>query len=80
MNIKIIIQAEISVIAIGYTAPTITDNPETKTIIAKFNLIANNNQEYDYAPIVLWDKTDYDNIGQWTDENVAKRIIEILNK
>jgi len=80
MNIKIIIQPEISVIAIGYTAPTITDNPVNKTITAKFNLIANNQQEYDYPLIVLWDELDYDKIGQWTDEVVAKKINEILNK
>lgn len=79
MNIKIIIQPEISVIAIGYTAPTITDNPETKTITAKFNLIANNNQEYDYASLVLWKELEYDTVGQWTDENVKNRIIELLN-
>jgi hypothetical protein len=29
--------------------------------------------------ITLWEGDAYDNIGQWTDQNVAERLVEIFN-
>ena len=31
------------------------------------------------GPIVLWEGDAYDTIGQWTDQDVTNRILEIVN-
>ena len=80
MNIKIITQPEISIIVNNYTNAIITDNPIDKIITAKFNLIAENKQEYDYPQLTLWQNEEYDTIGNWTNEDVNKRIEELLTK
>jgi len=30
--------------------------------------------------ITLWEGVDYDNIGNWIDDDVEKRLLQILNK
>jgi hypothetical protein len=32
------------------------------------------------SPIVLWEKNEYDLIGDWTEEQAEQRLIEILSK
>jgi hypothetical protein len=77
MNKKIIIQQEQSFIAVGFSTPVTTDNPATKTVTAKFNLIADDNQQYDYPEMLLWNSDEYDSIV-WTNEDVVNRINELL--
>lgn len=77
MNKKIIQQQEISFIAIGFSTPITTDNPATKTVTAKFNLIADDGQQYDYPEMLLWNSDEYDSIV-WTNEDVVNRITELL--
>ena len=79
MNKKIIQQPEISFIAVGYTAPSISYSNADKIAIAKVNLIADDGQEYDYPQVILWEGDAYDAIGQFTDTDVASRIEEIFN-
>lgn len=79
MEKKIILQQEISIMVNGFTSPVITDNLLEKIVTAKINLIANDKQQYDYPPMILWQGEEYNNIGQWTDEDANNRIIEILN-
>ena len=79
MNKKIILQPEISIIAIGYTKPITTDNPTEKIVKAKVNLIAEDGQQYDYPEIVLWSGNEYDAIGQWQDKDVNEKIVFILS-
>lgn len=78
MNKKIILQAEQSFIATGWTSPTTTDNPDSKIVTAKVNLLAADGQKYDYPEIILWSGDAYDAIGQWTDADVQSRIAEIF--
>ena len=33
-----------------------------------------------HGTIVLWEKEDYDKVGQWTDEDVHNRIIQLFVK
>jgi hypothetical protein len=79
MQKKIILQAELSMVAVNFSAPIITDNPTEKNITAKINLLDEANNAYDYPQIVLWQDEEYDKIGQWTDSDVNNRILEILN-
>jgi hypothetical protein len=76
---KIILQPEISYIAVNFTAPIVTDNPNDKTIIAKFNLISEDGQKWDYPNTILWQDSAYDSIGIWTDIDVRNRVIQIIN-
>ena len=48
------------------------DNPADKTITVKTNSVL--------GTVVLWQGEAYDAIGQWTDENVKLRLIELINK
>lgn len=50
---------------------SMVDNPAEKTITIKTNSIL--------GTVVLWEGEAYDAIGQWTDENVKTRLIEIIN-
>ena len=50
---------------------SMVDNPTEKTITIKTNSIL--------GSVVLWEGEAYDAIGQWTDENVKTRLIEIIN-
>ena len=79
MNKKIIQQEEISYIATGFTTPVTTDNPEEKTVKAKFNLIAEDGQLFDYPELLLWDETEYDNIS-WQNQDIINRIEELLSQ
>lgn len=45
------------------------DSPVKKTVIVKSRNHPNK--------ILLWEKEDYDKIGQWTEEDVINRILEI---
>lgn len=80
MKKQIILQPEIKYTATGYTKPIITDNPIERTITAKVNLIADDEQQYDYPPLVLWTGDEYEKAGQWTDEDAVKRLEELLNQ
>jgi len=80
MNKEIVLQEKRSFVAVGFTTPITTDNPDAKTIVAKFNLIADDEQRYDYPEMLLWSCDAYDEIGVWTDEDVVSRIEELLTK
>ena len=79
MNKEIIQQAEISFIAVGFTTPSISYSNANKIATAKFNLIADDGQEYDYPQVTLWEGDAYDAIGQFTDIDVTNRLIEIFS-
>jgi len=80
MKKEIVLQEKKSFVAVGFTTPITTDNPDAKTITAKFNLIADDEQRYDYPEQLLWIGDAYDTIGVWTDEDVVKRIEELFSK
>ena len=77
---KIILQPEISYIAVGFTPAVVTDNPNNKTVVAKFNLIADDGQLFDYPVTTLWQDSTYDAIGIWTDIDVRQKIVQIINE
>ena len=77
MNKEIIQQEKISYIAVGFTTPVTTDNPEEKTVKSKFNLISEDGQKYDYPELLLWSGEEYDAII-WTNEDVTNRIEYLL--
>jgi len=78
MKKEIILQEEIKIIINGYTRPVVIDNPLEKKVTAKFNLMSEDGSIYDYPSIDVWVDEEYDNIGQWTDDDLNKRIDEIL--
>lgn len=80
MKKEIIVQPEIKFLAVDYEVTSVTDNPIEKTVTAKLNLISDDKQKYDYAPIIVWTDDAYDAAGQWTDDDLKKRIEEILNE
>lgn len=53
---------------------SVTDNGISVTCIISFFSETGNTKS-----LILWDGQDYIDIGQWTDEDVNNRIIEILN-
>ena len=75
---EIILQPKISYIAIGYTKPIVTDDPINKIVTAKINMITADKQQFDYPLVTIWSGDDYDNAGQWTDSDIDKRLIEII--
>ena len=84
MNKEIILQPEIKYVATGYTSPVVIDNPIDKTVSAKFNLISEDGQTYDYPTIIVWGGDAYDTCGisgdgQWTDADLRARLDELLN-
>lgn len=62
-------EAEIKTVS-KVTIDRLVDNPIEKKVIAFISEIP--------SPITLWSGDEYDNIGQWTDENVKERLIEIF--
>lgn len=78
MKKEIILQPEIKYTAVGYTQPVVIDNPIDKTVTAKFNLISDDGQVYDFPSQVIWQGDEYDKIGQWTDEDLLKQIDILL--
>lgn len=80
MNKKIIQQPEISIIAVGYEQiGDVRYNNIEKYAYVKINLISEDGQKYDYPEVLLWEKEDYDEIGQFTDEDVTNRLNEIFS-
>lgn len=79
MNKEIVLQEKKIFIAVGFTTPVVTDDAANKTVHAKFDLIADDGQKYDYAPLLLWSGDEYDSI-LWTNEDVTNRITEILEQ
>jgi hypothetical protein len=80
MRKEIILQPEIKYIVVDFTKPVVTDDPNNKVVIAKFNLIADNNTQYDYPPLIVWSESDYDTAGQWTDTDLHNRIEFLLTQ
>ena len=79
MNKKIIQQPEISYIATGYEQiGDVRYNNNLRYAYAKINLIAEDEQKYDFPELLLWDGDEYDAVGQWTDEDVTNRIEYLL--
>lgn len=79
MNKEIIQQEKISYIAIGYELIGVSYSNADRICKAKFNLIADDEQKYDYPELTLWEGDAYDLAGQWTDSDVDNRILELLN-
>jgi len=77
---KIVLQPEISYMAVNFTPAIVTDNPNDKTVVAKFNLIADDGQLFDFPITLLWQDSTYDAIGIWNDWDVRQRIIQIINE
>ncbi len=59
-------QVKVTKIAIN----KIIDEPSNKRVLALTNI----------GEVELWVNEEYDNIGQWTNDDVEKRIKEIFNK
>jgi hypothetical protein len=60
--------------------------PETKQLLSGLNVICVNDfpdrklvqaQIQEIGMVVLWKDAEYDQIGQWTDNDVINRIIEL---
>lgn len=78
MNKEIIQQEKISYIATGYELLGVSYSNTDKICKAKVNLLSEDGQKYDYPEIILWENETYDEIGQFTDEDVNNRISEIF--
>lgn len=50
------------------TILTMIDEPKNKRVTVK---------TLELGSIILWEGSEYDNIGQWTDDDVKDRILEI---
>jgi hypothetical protein len=79
MNKEIIQQEKISYIAIGYELIGVSYSNADRICKVKLNLIADDEQKYDYPELTLWEDDEYDAAGQWTDSDVDNRILELLN-
>jgi len=79
MNKEIIQQEKISYIATGYELLNVFYSNTDRICKVKLNLLSEDGQKYDYPEITLWENEIYDAIGQFTDEDVDNRILEILN-
>ena len=70
---KEVLLKEIPAIQIKATSIEVTsmvDDPTTKTVTVNTNSIL--------GTVVLWDGAAYDAIGEWTNEDVKKRLIELI--
>jgi len=59
----------------------INDNPKDKTIIAQVYPLDSVNESVIQGQVrflTLWEGTEYDNIGNWTQQQANDRIIELL--
>lgn len=79
MNKEIIQQEKISYIAIGYELIGVSYSNADRICKVKLNLIADDEQKYDYPELTLWEDDEYDAAGQWTDSDVDGKILELLN-
>lgn len=50
---------------------SVIDEPSSKKVTANLN---------GFGKVVLWEGAAYDAIGQWTDDDVKNRLIEIYSK
>lgn len=61
------------IIADYYELSNIIDSISNKTVVANITTTI-----YGPQTLVLWENEEYDEIGQWTDEDAYARIAEIL--
>lgn len=53
---------------------SISDNPAAKTVVAVVSCVIFKKL------LLLWAADDYDSIGDWTQEDANKKIVELLTK
>lgn len=68
---EVVIVKEIKKTISEITIYEIIDSPENKTIRAN---------TLELGSVMLWQGITYDSIGQWTDADVQKRILELINE
>jgi hypothetical protein len=78
INVQHIIQEEIKANIIGIEVKEVRYSNERKECIANCVLVSDDGQRYDKANVLLWEGESYDDAGQFTDEMVNSRIVEIL--
>ena len=60
----------------------LTDIPEEKEVVAEI-IALNDSLEIiptQFKTLVLWSGVDYDNIGDWTQEQAENKIIELITQ
>jgi hypothetical protein len=72
---KIVLIKEVSVQADTVTVNHTIDNGSSVEAEITFSL----GEQSQVQTWTLWDGQDYINIGQWTDEDVIKRLNELIN-
>jgi hypothetical protein len=58
---------------------SVVEGYQAKTLSVKL-LIGYINGEAQYIDVLLFEKEEYEALGQWTDDVLQQRIIEILNE
>lgn len=79
MNKEIIKQEKVSYIATGYELISVSYSNTDRICKAKINLLSDDGQKYDHPEIVLWEGDDYDIVGQFTDQDVEDRIVQVID-
>jgi hypothetical protein len=59
---------------------SIIDNSSVKSVVVEVTMKINPDGSKIIKPLVLWEGAEYDEIGQWTDEQAEMRIKELLEK
>ena len=68
---KIIVQEEVSVNEQIIKVLSVTDTYSSVVAVVRLGSLQPNE-------LILWEGQDYINIGQWTDTDVQKRILELI--
>ena len=63
---------------VSYT--TITDSQDYKTVTTELSMAIDEFGNPIKQILVLWEGAEYDEVGQWTDEQAEQRIKELLEK
>lgn len=71
---KIILQEEVSVTTDTVSIDSVIDDGQSVTANVSFG-ISNSNKQ-----LMLWNGTDYTNIGEWTTTDVNNRITQLLTQ
>jgi len=74
----IVLQPEITANITGFEVYFMADDPINKIVIASVNLIADTGEKIDRSNIIVWKDEEYDLAGQWTDEDLHNKLIQLL--
>ncbi len=75
----VVLQEAKTINVIGLDNIKITYSNDEKWCKVSYDMLADDGQRYDKSNVVLWEGIEYDNVGQFTDEMVNERLLELLN-